>query len=94
MICLAPVDVTFSDVGQSSFDVDITPREGHPAVERYEATAVGAMSYSRSAAVLLHLCTVGCLVFRRARNTPYRLWRVFQDAQAADQRLYEKPEQV
>ncbi len=41
-----------------------------------------------------HLSIVGCLAYRQTRNTPYRLWLVSQDAQAAGRRLYEKSEQV
>ncbi len=42
--------MTFSDIERNSFEVDITPQKGHPAVERYEAAATGARSYSRSCA--------------------------------------------
>ncbi len=60
IIFSAPLDVKFSSVESTSFEVDITPRDGHPAVERYEATAVHG-SYSR-------LCTA------RAGRSPLYCW--------------------
>ncbi len=70
---LAPLGVKFSDIDQSSFEVYITPREGHPAVKRYEATAVGSYSrsYSRSCTARAGRSPLYCWMSGLSSNTEY-----------------------
>ncbi len=65
--CSAPFNVTISDIGPTSFEVDITPREGYHVVKRNEATAVGEGSYSRSCTGRAGVwpLTVACLPVQR-----------------------------
>ncbi len=70
MICLAPLDISFSEIGQTSFKVNITSWEGQPAVERYEATAVGG-SHSKSCTVLADASPLSCLMSGLTPSTEY-----------------------
>ncbi len=58
----APHDVTFHDITFNSFQVNITPREGHPAVERYELKAKEG-PFSRSCMVAASVPQLSCWMF-------------------------------
>ncbi len=65
--------MTFSDIRRNSFEVDITPQEGHPAVERYEAAATGARSYSRSCTAPAGATPLYCWMSGLSPTTEYNV---------------------
>ncbi len=58
----APLDATFSDITYNSLQVNITPREGHQVVERYEMNA-DEESFSRSCMVAPSAPQRACWMF-------------------------------